>query len=324
MEIYIKDKVKERTLWHIAGNLIKFPPWRAFLTHTADACILTNKSYQLPILPVSCLTGPRVREGGVGALRQFQGVRPALQLFPCGTAESRDSASALRDNRASARSAPGCGPLTDRPGGRRRGRGTEPTPRRRPGRAEGGVFPEWDCRENRGDPYSWRSESTGREEGSAGHTERAAGGRETVKGPREARRGEGERKRPGRGAPGTYGPRRERAGGEKRAAGAHGIPDSLSQEPKTFLLTRGGGAPWVDAPLAFRPATLGVRLPAGVLRHKSVQGGGRGGHPTRRKGCSLPRGSHQRTLAPGNQEAGTPGLHSQIHPQGLHACPPRL
>lgn len=66
------------------------------------------------------------------------------------------------------------------------------------------------------------------------------------------------------------------------------------------------------------PATLGV--PAAAAPHKSLGGRGRGGRPARRKGCSLPRGSHRRTLAPGNQEAGTPGLWSQIR----RPCPPRV
>lgn len=81
------------------------------------------------------------------------------------------------------------------------------------------------------------------------------------------------------------------------------VPDCLSQELKTFLITGvggRGGVLWVALPPSASPA--------GAAPHKSLGGRGRGGRPTRRKGCSLPRGSHQRTLAPGNQEAGTRGL----------------
>lgn len=125
-----------------------------------------------------------MREGGAAALSQSHGARPARQfLKPRLRGGPGRRAQALQGRQGVSAQRLGSRPKTHTRGGEEGG--AEPTPRpgarlasSRPGarsgaarrgaaRAEGGVFPGRDCRENTGDPYSWSGESTagGREPG---------------------------------------------------------------------------------------------------------------------------------------------------------------
>lgn len=174
-----------------------------------DACRMAKRCRP----PRRGLTGPRMREGGVAALSQFHGVRPARQLLkPQLRRGPGRPAQALQRRQGVSERSPGSCPEADPLGGEGGGAAdrADPAPRsparRHPARraersgaarAEGGVFPERDCRENTGAPYSWSGEST-------------AGGREPG---RRAGRGEG------RGGSGRGAGKPRRARGRERRVG---------------------------------------------------------------------------------------------------------
>lgn len=127
--------------------------------------------------------------------------------------------------------------LAGRPAGRGGRRGSEPsrpsapepsfaaTPSDSRSRAEGGVFPEPDCRENTGDPYSWSSESTAR--GRELEKLAGAGGGGNIRGVGQPRRQQGVRgqQRPQRGRSPRFRAGRgeaERKEPVEHAAGARG------------------------------------------------------------------------------------------------------
>lgn len=176
----------------------------------------------------------------MAALSQFHGVRPARQLWkPRPRRVPERAALALRGREGvSAETRP---PPGGRPAGRRgrRGRGpgrpSAPEPGSPPATqrlaelrgAEGGVFPEWGCREGTGDPRSWSGESTAQRKG-AGETGRAGAGRGGVggSGAGSGRRGSGEERLRSRREPGVRGGkgRAERTAGARRAGHSPGEP----------------------------------------------------------------------------------------------------
>lgn len=175
-----------------------------------------------------------MREGGAAALSQSHGARPARQfLKPRLRGGPGRRAQALQGRQGVSAQRLGSRPKTHTRGGEEGG--AEPTPRpgarlasSRPGarsgkrgaaRAEGGVFPGRDCRENTGDPYSWSGEST--EEGSRGNGPAAgwSGAGEPERG-REAADGAGKRegRRTQRGRSRDVQARRGEAGRKERGA----------------------------------------------------------------------------------------------------------
>lgn len=196
---------------------------------TASTCPLSSRS-ALARLPGRLPAPPPYRSQGAGrrgaALSPCHSVRAARQLWKSqlGRGPGRPAQARQRPQGVSARR-PAPAPKPPRGAGRKAGPRTEPTPRpgaqfagtppgarRGAGCAEGGVFPERDCRENTGDPYSWSGESTaarGREPGKRAGRPRGGVGR-----PRSAR-GTGRKGGRSRGAPAGRGA----AGRNERAAG---------------------------------------------------------------------------------------------------------
>lgn len=157
-----------------------------------------------------------------------------------------------------------------------------------------------------GDPYSWRSESTGSEEGSAGRT-----GGKPERGSEQRRSAEGSQ-RSGRSAPGRRGPRRERGPPKEKSSRARGASGRLRRRRGA----RGPGgrrrvrrARRARAPLTWRdaaaPELRPSRPPASSVRGGRWNARNEGWNEMRAAaGGREPEGGSRREWRPGHRHLG--------------------